>query len=166
MNMSKEGQSALEQDETRYQGRYIPYGGGCAGWFRNLGVPNNELGNNYGFYTAIDVEMVLQKRFERLGQDVNRRQANRQLVDGNTPVTLTWERHQVDAIMKDFSDKGIRVRLTEDPGLKSGDLLGVRVHPSEFFKNELAILDCQVRWIKQVRTDGGAWHIGIAYAGL
>ncbi len=164
--MSKEGQSALEQDETRYQGRYIPYGGGTAGWFRNSGVPKSEEGNAYGFHTAIDVEMVLQKRFERLGQDVNRRQANRQLVDGHTPVTLTWERRQFDAIMKDFSDKGIRVRLTEDTGLQSGDLLGVRVHPSEFFQNELANLDGQVRWIQQVRSDGGAWHIGIAYAGL
>ena len=164
--MSKEGQSALEQDEILYQGRYIPYGGGTAGWFRNSGVPKSEEGNAYGFHTAIDTELVLQKRFERLGQDVNRRQANRQLVDGNTPVTLTWERRQAEAIMKDFSDKGIRVRLTEATGLQAGDVLGVRVHPSEFFQNELANLDGQVRWIQQVRSDGGAWHIGIAYAAL
>ena len=161
---SGSGSPGLHEDEIHYEGRYIPYSGGSAGWFENSGVSKSEQGNNYTFHTAVDKTKVWQKRFERLGQEVGHRSAQRQIPEGETPVALKWGDRVIEAIMNNFSGRGIRVVMNEEPGFQPGDKVNVRVHPNEFFKTELAMIDSEVIWIKKAKVHGGRWHVGIAYA--
>ncbi len=165
-SQSDAGSLGLHEDEIHYEGRYIPYSGGSAGWFENSGVAKSEQGNNYTFHTAVDKVKVWQKRFERLGQDVDHRTEQRQIAEGETPVAVNWGDRAVEAIMNNFSGNGIRVVMKEEPGFQPGDTVSVRVHPNEFFKTELAMIDSEVIWIKKADGNGGRWHVGIGYAAL
>lgn len=157
------GGEALDSDEVKYAGRYLPYSGGSAGWYENEGVPKCEQGNNYGFHTAVNRERVLQKRFERLGAEVGRRQAMRRKAVPPPPLSLEFGGRKMDGLMMDFSAKGLRARVLSEPGLSAGDQLTVRVQPSEFFKTELALFDAEVRWVRRIDQDGVSWHIGISF---
>lgn len=165
-SQSGTGSLGHREEEIHYNGRYIPYSGGSAGWFENSGVSKSEQGNNYTFHTAVDPAKVKQKRFERLGQEVGQRALQRQIPEGETPVAVNWGDQAIEAIMSDFSGRGIRVVMNEEPGFQRGDKVNVRVHPNEFFKTELAMIDAEVIWIQKTDLIGGRWHVGIAYAAI
>lgn len=155
-------EGALEREETVYEGRYIPYSGGSAGWFENSGVMRGELANNYRFYTAVDAMRVKQRRFERLGADLARRNEQRVRARG-LQVELQAGSLTFAGTLQDFSESGVQVRLAEDPGLSEGQSVELHVEPNSFFQTSLALINAEVRWVKQVRLADDAWHVGITY---
>jgi hypothetical protein len=152
--------------ENTADGRYIPYGGGCLGWFENSGVLKSEIGNDYTLHTAIDQMAVRRKLFHRWGGDVNRRAALRERIVAEVPLNLVWGEHKVAGLTKDFSPLGLRLQFTEDPGLTKGQTVQVHVVAQPKSDETLFEIDSQIMWVSKVGRRSPRWNVGIGFVKL
>jgi len=155
-----------QSGEVTREGRYIPYGGGLLGWFENSGVPKNERGNNYKFHTAVDNQLVRRKLFERWGDHINRRAEQRIEIKRDIAVTIVTSAGSFESLTKDFSAHGLRLQMSEDPGVSRGDSLKVRVHEDAARTSMLMEIDSQVMWVAQMGRRRPLWNLGISFADI
>lgn len=161
----EEEKESLRAENTA-EGRYIPFGGGCLGWFENSGVLKSEIGNSYTFHTAIDHMAVRRKLFHRWGGDVNRRAAAREKIELEIPLNVVWGEQRCAGLTKDFSPHGLRMQFSEDPGLTKG--LSVRVEVVAKPKSEEVLFEIEslIMWVSKVGRRSPRWNIGIGFVKL
>ncbi|HKJ00234.1 MAG TPA: PilZ domain-containing protein [bacterium] len=142
-------------------GRYIPYGGGSAGWFENSGVLKSERHNNYRFHAEMDLPEVRSRQFERWGPAFDRREGatrtRRQVAinllrEGSATPMITW----------DINNRGIRLQFHEPPALDQGDSVSVELLEAPDGR-VLALLDAQVVWVEAVGTTRQVWNLGLFF---
>lgn len=159
-----EVQPELASDVTE-EGRYIPYSGGCMGWFENTGVLKCELPNNYTYFTVMASDRVRSKQFERFGERFNRR-GDRRRFKRMTGLTLTMGKQSVRGTTRDISRHGVRVQFIESVELNKGDEVKLKVHADE--KTDAVALDCRgrVAWCERVGRIRPLWNLGITFMEL
>jgi len=160
-----EGRQEAAKDISN-EGRYIPYGGGCLGWFENSGVMKVELGNNYTFHEALDAAEVRRRLFERWGDDVNRRAEARQAVEKEVSLTFAWGKESREAFTKDVSSHGLRVQFIEEVDLKKGAAVQVQLLESGPGSPALFDISSQVMWVSKVGRRRPVWNVGVSFTNI
>ena len=153
-------QESISADLTP-RGRYIPYGGGSAGWFENSGVLKSERRNNYLFHREMDLPEVRSKQFERWGPAFNRREGGprerREL-----PINVLREGSSTPMTTFDINNRGIRLQLTEPPDMAIGDELNVELLEAPGGR-VLTLLDAHVTWLEQAGATRRVWNLGLFF---
>jgi len=163
MDSSDKDAGKAPEAETTEQvpgGRYIPYGGGSAGWFENSGVMKSEQRNNYHFDREMDLPEVRTKQFLRWGPAFDRRQGDRKrrtvhinlLKEGSSESLTTW----------DINSRGIRLLLETQPALTIGEQVSVEIL-DQAGGTALALLDAQVIWLNQTEATHTIWNVGLYF---
>jgi hypothetical protein len=142
-------------------GRYIPYGGGSAGWFENSGVLKSERRNNYKYHEEMDLPEVRSKQFLRWGPAFDRRDGTprkrRQL-----PINLLREGSSAAMTTWDINNRGIRLQFTESPNMAMGDAMSVELLDAPGGK-VLTMLDANVIWLEQGGAMREVWNVGLFF---
>jgi PilZ domain len=164
--MSETQTAATVVTDTQHDGRYIPYGGGCMGWFENSGVLKAEVPNHYTFFSAVDPELVRAKMFERAGTMVNKRRAERKEMTPELPITLKWGKDAKQAVGKDLSIHGMKVQFVNDEvALKKDDKVTVLLH-DKTGRSMLMELSCSVMWAEKTGRLRTIWNFGVGFPTL
>lgn len=170
MAIPSRGQTTTEagqslRSEQNPDGRYIPYSGGCMGWFENGGVLKCELPNDYKFNTVLDPTTVRRVLFARWGDRVNRRQHERVDVESEVLVSVRFGDEVYEALSKDLSAHGLRLQILENvEELNKGQSVTVSLqHPDGGKKKETIDIDSQVMWVARVGTRRPITNVGIGF---
>jgi hypothetical protein len=151
--------------EGRYEGRYIPYSGGCMGWFENSGVLKTEIPNNYTFYAAIDSNMVRARQFERAGKLVNKRRVKRKEIQPEMSISIVHGGESKPAVCKDLSVGGTRfVIVDEEMTFKKDDKVTCQFPDKS--GHVLIELVCTVMWVEKAGRMRTIWSVGVAFPAL
>lgn len=162
---TEEAESAAEPPGYDAEnGRYIPYSGGCMGWFENSGVLASEEGNNYRFYTAMGSDHVRSTQFQRWGEAFNRR-GSRRRVRRTLPVTVRWNGQEHEGNSKDLSTHGMRLQFLEELALGKGDEVTLGVRTSEGGAVELE-LPARVVWSQVQGRIRAVHNLGVMFGSL
>ena len=162
---AEQAAGSSEVVEGRYVGRYIPYSGGCMGWFENSGVLKEEIPNNYTFHTAIDADMVRARQFERAGKLVNKRRMARKDLASELPITILHGREGKPAMCKDLSLHGMRVAsVNEELTFKKDDKVTCQF-PDKAGRVLLELV-CTVMWAEKGGRMRTIWTFGAAFPTL
>ncbi len=146
--------------------RYIPYSGGCLGWFENSGVMKVEKPNNYQFFAALDADLVRARQFERTGSKVNKRRSRRKELDPEMKITLKWGKDSKTAMCKDLSAHGMRVQIIDEQvTLKKDDKVQLQVHDKSG-RTLLLDLACAVMWAERAGKLRAIWTFGVTFPTL
>jgi hypothetical protein len=150
---------------THYEGRYIPYAGGCMGWYQHSGVLKSELPNNYRFDTALDKDLVRARMFERTGDKTNRRRSARRNVEPELTVMLEWGSESKSSNCKDMSLHGMRVQIVnEEIALRKDDKINCQI-PDKAGGEPLK-LSCTVMWAEKSGRARLIWTCGLAFVSV
>ena len=153
------------ESATSYVGRYIPYGGGCLGWYENSGVLKTEIPNNYTFYTAIDPELVRARQHAREGSRVEKRRATRKDFEPELSLSLVYGGEDKAAVCKDLSLQGMRVVCVgEDIAFKKGDKVTCRFPQKS--GRILLELACTIVWAEKSGRIRTIWSFGASFPTL
>lgn len=149
-------------------GRYIPYSGGCMGWFENSGVMKAELPNDYTFDTVLDAPTVRRVLFEREGEagdaGASRRSEERITVEREVHVTILHGSDSYQALTKDVSPHGLRLQFLVDIAtIQKSDSCKVQLRREEGQDDELLEIESTVMWIARVGTRRPVTNIGIGF---
>lgn len=152
--------------QTLSDQRYIPYSGGCLGWYENSGVLKVEKPNNYQFFTALDADLVRARQFERTGSKVNKRRARRKELDPEMKITLKWGKDSKSAVCKDLSVHGMRAQIIDEQvTLKKDDKVQLQVHDKSG-RTLLLDLACTVMWAEKAGKLRAIWTFGVTFPTL
>ncbi len=150
---------------ARYEGRYIPYSGGCMGWFENSGVLKSELPNNYLYHTALDKDLVRARMFERTGDKANRRRSSRRNLETELTVLLMWGSESKPSVCKDISLHGMRVQIVnEEIALRKDDKINCQIQDKA--GGEPVQLNCTVMWAEKSGKTRFVWTCGLAFSAV
>ena len=170
MAIPSRGQTSTEagqslRSEQNPDGRYIPYSGGCMGWFENGGVLKCELPNDYRFNTVLDPATVRRVLFARWGDNVNRREDERVEVENEVLVSVKFGDDVYEALSKDLSAHGLRLQILENvENLEKGQSVTVSLKPPEGSKKKEPLdIDSQVMWVARVGTRRPITNVGIGF---
>jgi hypothetical protein len=148
---------------VQFDGRYIPYTGGSAGWFENSGVSETEVPNDYQFYAAIDEDWVRVTQLERLGRQQNKRSIPRHRLKSETLVTLVVNEQAHPAECRDFSTGGICLMVVaEIDSLYKGVPVRLRIQDAAG-KTLLLDLEAKVAWATKSSRKRTVWQVGVAF---
>jgi hypothetical protein len=159
-----EAEGVSPPEEEALEGRYIPYSGGCMGWYDNSGVLKTELPNNYLYYTIMDSDVVRSRQFQRWGDRFNRR-GGRERFRKETGVTLIWGKEKKQGGTKDISLQGMRLQFLEEISLKKGDAVTVQVLENASDKIVVEV-QAQVVWSERVGKIRPVQNVGLAFKPL
>lgn len=152
------------RSEQNLDGRYIPYSGGCMGWFENGGILKCELPNDYKFNTVLDPTTVRRVLFARWGDNVNRRVDERTDVENEVRVSVKFNDEIYDALSKDLSAHGLRLQILENvENLEKGQFVTVSLQISDGGKEKMVDIDSQVMWVARVGTRRAITNVGIGF---
>lgn len=150
---------------ARYEGRYIPYAGGCMGWYENSGVLKSELPNNYLFHTALNKDLVRARMFERTGDKANRRRSARRNLETELTVVLTWGSESKPSNCKDISLHGMRVQIVNaEITLRKDDKTTCQIQDKA--GGEALNLNCTVMWAEKTGKARFIWTLGLAFTSV
>lgn len=153
------------ESATSYVGRYIPYGGGCLGWYENSGVLKTEIPNNYTFYTAIDPDIVRARQHTREGSKVEKRRAARKDIEPELSISLVYGGEDKPAVCKDLSLHGMRVvAVGDEMAFKKGDKVTCRF-PQKSGRVLLELV-CTIAWADKTGRIRTIWNIGASFPTL
>jgi hypothetical protein len=145
--------------------RYIPYSGGCMGWFENSGVPKRELPNNYRLGSALDGDAVRKKQFERWGEVQNRRGEERVRVPNPTKVVIVTQAAKLEASTRDLSANGMRVQFLEDTTLRKKEDVRVQILAGKGSTVALEV-QAQVMWVEKSGKLRSVWNMGLSFRSM
>ncbi|MBI3992079.1 MAG: PilZ domain-containing protein [Candidatus Lambdaproteobacteria bacterium] len=148
--------------ESNPDGRYIPYSGGCLGWYENMGVLKTERANNYLYHTVLDLQTVRRVLFAREGHDVNRRMDERIDVEREVHVTIVHGDNSHSALTKDVSANGLRLQLVEPTEMQKADSVIVQLKHDADSKPEVE-LRAQVMWVARVGKRRIVTNLGVGF---
>lgn len=169
MAIPSRGQTTTEaglslRSEQNPDGRYIPYSGGCLGWFENGGVLKCELPNDYKFNTVLDPATVRRVLFARWGDNVNRREDERIDVESEVHVSVKFNDEVYEALSKDVSAHGLRLQILENvENLEKGQSVTVSLKHPDQGKKETIDIDSQVMWVARVGKRRAITNVGIGF---
>jgi hypothetical protein len=147
--------------DSTQQGRYIPYGGGSAGWFENSGVLKSEHRNNYRFRQEMDLPEVRAKQFLRWGEAADRRSGSPR-TQRKLPINLIQNGASRQVLTQDMTDRGVRLQFMDEANLSEGENCTVELlNPDD--NAVLASLDAQVIWVEEERLKRSVWHVGLFF---
>jgi hypothetical protein len=147
--------------DSTQQGRYIPYGGGSAGWFENSGVLKSEHRNNYRFRQEMDLPEVRAKQFLRWGETANRR-AGSPRAERKLAINLVQGGTSRQVLTQDMTDRGVRLQFMDEANLSEGENCIVELlSPGD--NAVLASLDAQVIWVEEERLKRSVWNVGLFF---
>jgi hypothetical protein len=160
-------QAAPKKGDHQPDGRYIPYSGGCMGWFENSGVMKSEMHNAYTFSAALDADVVRSRQYERTGEMavINKRGEPRLTVHPEVKVEIVSGKTVYSAISKDLSSKGMRVQFTDEVKLSKGDAVQVNVFEADAKKPAMDI-KANVAWSNKMGRIRIFWNVGVAFVTL
>lgn len=174
------GDNSENQGDFTEDGRYIPYSGGCMGWFNNSGVLKSELMNNYTFHTVVDSELIRMKQFERTSEHWAQRRSSFRTIK-SLPVNLMirdpdedptdeksikidHEKGSLTGKSNDISLFGMSIQFLEEPHLAKGDEVVVFVMESD--ETALMEVKSEIVWINMLQHTRPVWNVGIAFSDI
>lgn len=162
--MAGEGEKTLLEESLTEEGRYIPYSGGCMGWFENSGVLNYEGGNNYLFHTVMQSDEVRSKQFQRWGESFNRR-GDRRRVRREMNVALKAGSQAVNGTTRDISGHGVRVQFLDEINLEKGDGCTLQLYETDSTAGAIE-LEAKVVWSEKIGKIRPVWNMGLTFSNL
>ena len=122
-------------DQPHTDGRYIPYGGGCLGWYENSGIPHVELSNNYRVHLLMDPQRIHQVSMRRIETDNDRREVYRINAKAGQQLNLVHRQQLFTMSLLDTTLRGVRGRIAEaEISFEPGELVHL-LPPGESLEN-------------------------------